>query len=168
MVHVRFGSRPPSWPQNEVKVLVDAESSLYSSSIETPGPARPWRENVLRPRSPAGLPRLYPFWSFPRICSLCCVYQPLIPFCSSATGMLSRAQSRRFAAWGARCTCPMLSAFWTALPARAPLHGTGDISNDTPQRRIQLNLESSRANGMSNPVWSLPVSFLGHPPDPVS
>ena len=65
MVHVRFGSRPPSWPQNEVKVLVDAESSLYSSSIETPGPARPWRENVLRPRSSAGLPRLYPFWIIP-------------------------------------------------------------------------------------------------------
>ena len=65
MVHVRFGSRPPSWPQNEVKVLVDAESSLYSSSIETPGPARPWRENVTRPRSSAGLPRLYPFWIIP-------------------------------------------------------------------------------------------------------
>ena len=66
MVHVRFGSRPPSWPpQNEVKVLVDAESSLYSSSIETPGPARPWRENVTRPRSSAGLPRLYPFWIMP-------------------------------------------------------------------------------------------------------
>ena len=30
--------RPPSWSQNEVKVLIDAESSLYSSSIETPGP----------------------------------------------------------------------------------------------------------------------------------
>ena len=30
MVHVRFGSRPPSWSQNQVKVLVDAESSLYS------------------------------------------------------------------------------------------------------------------------------------------
>ena len=65
MVHVRFGSRPPSWSQNQVKVLVDAESSLYSSSIETPGPARPWRENVLRPRSSAGLPRLYPFWIIP-------------------------------------------------------------------------------------------------------
>ena len=65
MVHVRFGPRPPSWPQNEVKVLVDAESSLYSSSIETPGPARPWRENVTRPRSSAGLPRLYPFWIIP-------------------------------------------------------------------------------------------------------
>ena len=65
MVHVAPGSRPPSWSQNEVKVLIDAESSLYSSSIETPGPARPWRENVTRPRSSAGLPRLYPFWIIP-------------------------------------------------------------------------------------------------------
>ena len=65
MVRVGSGSRPPSWSQNQVKVLVDAESSLYSSSIETPGPARPWRENVLRPRSSAGLPRLYPFWILP-------------------------------------------------------------------------------------------------------
>ena len=62
MVRVAPGSRPPSWSQNEIKVLVDAESSLYSSSIETLGPARPWRENVTRPRSSAGLPRLYPFW----------------------------------------------------------------------------------------------------------
>ena len=29
MVHVRFGSWPPAWSQNQVKVLVDAESSLY-------------------------------------------------------------------------------------------------------------------------------------------
>ena len=65
MVRVGSGSRPPSWSQNEVKVLIDAESSLYSSSIETPGPARPWRENVTRPRSSAGLPRLYPFWIIP-------------------------------------------------------------------------------------------------------
>ena len=78
MVHVRFGSRPPSWSQNQVKVLVDAESSLYSSSIETPGPARPWRENVLRPRSSAGLPRLYPFWIIPsNLFPLLCL-KPLI------------------------------------------------------------------------------------------
>ena len=38
MVRVAPGSRPPSWSQNEIKVLVDAESSLYSSSVETPGP----------------------------------------------------------------------------------------------------------------------------------
>lgn len=82
MVHVRFGSRPPSWPQNEVKVLVDAESSLYSSSIETPGPARPWRENVTRPRSSAGLPRLYPFWIIPSdLFPFLCLPTPyLVPF----------------------------------------------------------------------------------------
>ena len=29
MVRVAPGSRPPSWSQNEIKVLVNAESSLY-------------------------------------------------------------------------------------------------------------------------------------------
>ena len=57
----------------------------------------------------------------------------------------------------------MLSAFWTALPARAPLHGTGDISNVPPQRRTRLSLESSCDNGMSNLIVIasefIPVTF---------
>ena len=31
MAHVRFGSRPPSWPQNEVNVLIDSATSIYYS-----------------------------------------------------------------------------------------------------------------------------------------
>ena len=38
MVHVAPGSRPPSWSQNEVKVLIDAESSLFIATPEKPGP----------------------------------------------------------------------------------------------------------------------------------
>ena len=111
MVHVRFGSRPPSWPQNEVKVLVDAESSLYSSSIETPGPARPWRENVLRPRSSAGLLRLYPFWILPSdLFPLLCL-QPLFSSRFKTVGLLSaQPRAAASAAWGARCDCSTLSS----------------------------------------------------------
>jgi len=87
MVRVAPGSRPPSWSQNEVKVLIDAESSLYSSSIETPGPARPWRENVTRPRSSAGLPRLYPFWIIPSdLFPLLCLPTPYLSFCLITLG----------------------------------------------------------------------------------
>ena len=102
MVHVRFGSWPPSWPQNEVKVLVDAESFLYSSSIETPGPARPWRENVTRPRSSAGLPRLYPFWIIP---------SDLFPFPLSTNPL-----SRSIRVPQGCCREPRAAAAWPGAP----------------------------------------------------
>ena len=48
MVHVAPGSWPPSWSQNEVKVLIDRKSYPYSSSVETIGPGERKKQ---RPRS---------------------------------------------------------------------------------------------------------------------
>ena len=76
MVHVAPGSWPPSWSQNEVKVLIDAEPSLYSSSVETPGPGETFSTTqVLRCHQPGWLDCTL-FGSFPRILSLWSVYNP--------------------------------------------------------------------------------------------
>ena len=76
--------------------------------------SRPWRENVQRPpvlrcHQPGCLGCTL-FGSFPhRLFSLCCVYNPLSLVLFDHVGLLCSAQSRRCIAWGARCTCPMLS-----------------------------------------------------------
>ena len=72
MVHVAPGSQPPSWSQNQVKVLVDAESSLYSSSVETPGPGgkrlmshqKPPRVPEANPKNPCRISLLRSFTQF--------------------------------------------------------------------------------------------------------
>ena len=83
MVHVAPGSWPPSWSQNEVKVLIDAEPSLYSSSVETPGPGEKIFSDPGLALPSAGLARasavsLYLFGTLPSdYIPLCVCLQPL-------------------------------------------------------------------------------------------
>ena len=94
MVHVAPGSWPPSWSQNEVKVLIDAEPSLYSSSVETPGPGETFSTTqVLRCHQPGWLD--LPFFILPSdLFPLVCLSTTLILLTFKTVGLLCVTQPR--------------------------------------------------------------------------